>query len=77
MDRYFVRGQVLYLDANGKVSGASKTITRLLNAQDTRAAINEFLYLEAGLKEVKFKGTCEKAINSFDRNNNDSYDGVE
>ena len=77
MGRYFVRGQVLYLDANGKVSGASKTITRLLNAQDTRAAISQFLYLEAGLQKTAFKGICEKAINSFDRNNNDSYDGVE
>ena len=76
MDRYFVRGQVLYCK-DGKVTGASKVKTRILTAMDRRAAINEFLYLEAGLKEVKFKGACEKAINSFDRNNNDSYDGVE
>lgn len=67
MDRYFVRGQVLYLDTNGKVTGASKTVTRLLNAQDTQAAISQFLYLEAGLKKTAFKGICEKAINSFDR----------
>lgn len=77
MDRYYVRGQVLYLDKDGKVSGASKKKTRLLTAMDRNAAINEFLYLEAGLKKVAFKGTCEKAINSFDRNIDEAYNGVE
>ena len=68
MEQYYVKGQVLYLTANGKVRASSKTKERIIPAMDKDTAINEFLFLEAGLANTKFKGECSAAVNSFDRN---------
>lgn len=68
MEQYYIKGQVLYLSPSGMVKASSKTKERIIPAIDKEAAINEFLFLEAGLANAKFKGECSIAINSFDRN---------
>ena len=68
VENYYVKGRVLYLTSTGRVRASSKTKERIIHAKDAHSAIASFLYLEAGLENVKFTGECTKAVNSFDHN---------
>lgn len=77
MENFYVKGRVLYLTSTGRIKASSKTKERIIHAKDAHSAIESFLYLEAGFANVKFKGECTKAINSFDRNIDGACNGVE
>lgn len=77
MENFYVKGRVLYLTSTGRIKASSKVKERVVAAMDKQAAINTFLYLEAGLANAKFKGECSKAVNSFDRNIDGACNGVE
>ena len=68
MENFYVKGRVLYLTSTGRIKASSKPKERMIAAANREAAIDAFLYLEAGLANVKFKGECSKAVNSFERN---------